>query len=224
MILQVNKEILSFAELPELAENSQNMVILLRHSYRESLQDGSIDPGLTAEGRAYAAECGKLLKGMRDLCYGSSPRRRTVETVQHLISGGSLGEGEITLYPEIADTSLFAQPEVLEEIINNGTISDLLKKYFMTGQAEYLISLPLYNQKLVNFLTGTVFPKKNIIMCTHDVVAVSLMLPLQVYPFDLSDWCGNVQGAVLYRRADNDWTIAYVVPDKNTRKKYSLFI
>lgn len=55
-------------------------------------------------------------------------------------------------------------------------------------------------------------------------ITATLLLPLKVYPFSMDDWCGYVQGAVLTLSADGRWTVAYVVPDKNNRKKYSLFI
>ena len=223
MTVQINKKIISFSEIPALAEESDKLVLMVRHSYRQSLQAGSLDPGLTEEGSAYARECGALLKGLHDTCYGSSARKRTVETVQNLMIGGGLEAGEIAIYPEIYDCSLFVAPEVLEEIIADHTISGLLKSYFTTGKAPRMIDLAEYSSRLVDFLTGTVFPAKNVILATHDVVVASLLLPLNVYPFSLTDWCGYIHGALLYCK-NGIWTVAYAVPNAADRRKTALFI
>ena len=61
MIVKANTNIISFNEIPKLANESQRSVLLVRHSMRESLQNGNYDPGLTTEGHNYAIECGKLL-------------------------------------------------------------------------------------------------------------------------------------------------------------------
>lgn len=223
-MLTINKEILSFYDIPALAERSVKTVLLIRHSYRESLQNGSLDPGLTPEGWEYAKESGALLKGLKDVCFGASMRARTVQTIEALIEGGSLEKCDINIYPQISDTVLFEEEDGLGNCINNGTISRLLKDYFMTGKAETMIDLFVCHQRLLTFLTQTEFEKKNVILASHDIVAATLLLPLKVYPFSTEDWCGNVQGAALSLDSNGIWTVAYLVPDKMNRKKQALFI
>ena len=87
-----------------------------------------------------------------------------------------------------------------------------------------MVELPVYHQRLMEFLTETVFLKKNVILATHDIVAVSVLLPLNVYQFQQSDWCGYIQGAALYQSDNGVWTVSYVVPDKAKRDKQALFI
>lgn len=223
-MLKINHDILSFYDIPALAERSRRTVMLIRHSFRESLQNGSLDPGLTPEGLAYAKESGAFLKGLNNVCFGSSKRTRTIQTAEALMEGGSLEKGKIKIYPQITDTVLFESEDGLGNSINNGTISKLLKNYFLTGKADTMIDLSVCHQRLLNFLTETEFEKKNVILASHDIITATLLLPLNVYPFSMDDWCGYVQGAVLTLSADGCWTVAYVVPDKNNRKKYSLFI
>ncbi len=223
-MIHIHKEILSFSDLPEIAEGASKTVLLVRHSFRQSLQNGSHDPGLTPEGWDYAKECGAYLKGLKEVCFGSSIRKRTIETVQALIEGAGFEPSEITHYPVIYDTALFQTPEDLDITIDKGNIPVLLKQYFTTGQAERMIDLPEYHRRLLEFLTTTEFEKKNVILATHDIVTAALLLPLKVYPFHQDDWCGYVQGAALYQSADGDWTIGYIVPDKTKRKKHALFV
>ena len=55
-MLNVNRTIISFREIPDISEAAHKSRLLLRHSYRESLQGGNLDPGLTAEGWDYAVQ------------------------------------------------------------------------------------------------------------------------------------------------------------------------
>ena len=223
-MLHIHKEILSFSDMPEIAAHSEKTVMLVRHSIRESLQNGTHDPGLTVEGREYACRCGSFLRGMDDVCFGSSSRKRAIETIQALIDGAGFEPSEIKLHTVICDTAQFQTPEDLDITIDSGNIPALLNQYFTTGIAARMIPLPVYHKRLLEFLTTTVFEKKNVILASHDIVIAALLLPLNVYPFRQDDWCGYVQGAALYQSADGDWTIGYIVPDKNARKKYELFV
>ena len=163
--LKIQKKILSFREIPELAAKSQKTVLMLRHSIRESLVNGNYDPRLTAEGRQYAVDCGKLLTGLKDAGFGASPRRRTIETAQALIEGGNFQTPQnIRLCPEIYDHSMFESPQALEEAIDNGTIPMLFRQYFATGKAEGMKDAKLFVADLLNFLTQTRFNTKNTIL------------------------------------------------------------
>lgn len=224
-MIDVNKKIVSFKEIPALSENASATILLLRHSYRESLQ-GGLDPGLTEEGWAYAVECGKLLKGLKDVCFGASPRKRTFQTVEAIIEGGELPNkgGVIVPFPQLHDTSLFSPPEMLGVSVADNTLSQLLREYFTTGKAPSMIGIKDYAGSLADFLTGTRFEKKNVILATHDIVLIALLSYFRVYPFCEKDWCGYVQGAFLYSDARGQWTICYTVPDKETRKACQLFV
>ena len=224
-MIDVNKKIISFKEIPALSENASATILLLRHSYRESLQ-GGLDPGLTEEGWAYAVECGKLLKGLKDVCFGASPRKRTFQTVEAIIEGGELTNkgGVIVPFPQLHDTSLFSPPEMLGVSVADNTLSQLLREYFTTGKAPSMIGIKDYAGSLADFLTGTRFEKKNVILATHDIVLIALLSYFRVYPFCEKDWCGYVQGAFLYSDARGQWTICYTVPDKETRKACQLFV
>ena len=223
-MLHIHKEILSFSDMPGIAEQAKRTVMLVRHSIRESLQNGSHDPGLTVEGREYARQCGTFLRGMKDVCFGSSFRKRTVETVQALIEGAGFIYSEIKLYPDICDTAQFLKPEDLDITIDNGNIPLLLNQYFSTGFAERMRPLAEYHKQLLEFLTTTEFEKKNTILASHDIVVAALLLPLNVYPFHQNDWCGYVQGAALFQSVNGDWNIGYIVPDRNSREKFTLFV
>ena len=223
--MNIHPEIISFAEIPALAEKSRRSVLLLRHSIRESLVNGNYDPGLTAEGRKYAVDCGKLLTGLKDAGFGASPRRRTMETAQALIEGGNFQiPQEIRSCPEIYDHSMFESPQALEQAIDNGTIPMLFHQYFATGKAEGMIDAELFVAGLLDFLTKSEFKTKNTILCTHDIVIVTLLYFSKVRLFTPDDWCGYVQGAALFQGNDDSWRLAYTVPDAASRQPYSLFV
>ena len=225
-MLNVNKKIISFNEIPELAEKASKSVLLVRHSYRESLQGGNLDPGLTREGWDYAVECGRFLKGLKDVCFGASPRKRTFQTVQALIEGGELGPKESTIVPcpRLHDTSLFSPPEMLGVTVADNTLVSLLRKYYATGSAPSMIDLKDYASGLADFLTQTEFEKKNVILASHDIVLIALLTYFKVYAFREDDWFGYVQGAFLFSDSAGQWTIAYAVPDKENRKECKLFV
>ena len=223
--MNIHPEIISFAEIPALAEKSQRSVLLLRHSIRESLVNGNYDPGLTDEGRKYAIDCGKLLTGLKDVGFGASPRKRTIETAQALMEGGNFQAlQEILPCPEIYDHSMFESPQALEQAIDNGTIPVLFRQYFSTGKAEGMKDAKLFVADLLNFLTQSEFGAKNTILCTHDIVIVTLLYFSKVRLFTPDDWCGYVQGAALFLEKDNSWRLAYTVPDAANRQPYSLFV
>jgi hypothetical protein len=222
MKLVVNTEILSLSDIPFLAEKFDKTVLLLRHSMRETLNHG-LDPGLTAEGRNYALQCGKLLTGLADVSFGASPRKRTIETAQALQEGGKLGNSEIDIYTEIQDTALFTHPENLALSLQNGNLPEILKEYFSTGKAPGTIDLEVYSGNLLNFLIETKFKTRNTILLSHDIICASLLLPQKVYPFKLDDWCGYIQGGALLLSGET-CHLYYIVPSVENRKKSALFI
>ena len=67
-MINIHKEMISFEDAAKLSAVSEQSVLLVRHSYRESLVNGNHDPGLTAAGYEYAVECGKFLKDMKNHC------------------------------------------------------------------------------------------------------------------------------------------------------------
>lgn len=223
-MLHINKEIVSFYDVPEISEQSLKTILLVRHSYRKSLQNGNHDAELTPEGVEYAEASGQLLRGLKDVCYGSSERIRAMQTVKALKEGGSLEEGDITVYPEIRDTVVFSDPRGLGIAIQQGNIPQLVRSYFSTGKADAMLDLSVNHERLLNFLTQTQFEKKNVILATHDIIVATLLIPLKVYPFHPEDWCGYVQGALLNQSPDGSWNISYVVPDKKKREKILFFV
>ena len=220
--MNINQKIISFAEIPEIAANSERTALLVRHSYRESLTNGNHDPGLTAAGWEYAVECGKLLKEWKNVCFGASSRQRTMETVKGLISGAGFSAGEITPCPLLHDTAMFSKPENLGIAIENGSIPALLKSYFTTGTAPGMRHIKEFAPVLHSFLTGS-FPCPNVLLSTHDIVVVALLSFFKGYEFKQDDWCGYIQGAFLYQQ-NGIWNIAYTVPDETTRQKAQLFV
>lgn len=222
MKLAVHSEILSFSDMPLLAEKFDKTVLLLRHSMRKSLNHG-LDPGLTAEGRNYALRCGKLLTELADVSFGASPRKRTIETAQALQQGGKTGDSPINIYTEIQDTALFTHPENLEIAIKSGKVPEILKEYFTTGKAPGTIGLADSSAKLLNFLTQTKFKTRNTILLSHDIICAALLLPQKVYPFKLDDWCGYIQGAALLI-TDGTCHLHYIVPSAEERQKSALFV
>lgn len=220
--MNIIREIISFEEAAKIANASTQSVLLLRHSYRESLVNGNHDPGLTSAGWAYAVECGKFLKDIKNVCFASSPRKRTTETVQAIIRGGQLSESEIVPHMEIHDTAMFTKPENLADAIENNLIPALLKEYFATGSAPGMRHIGEFAPNLLEFLTAP-RPCPNVIMSTHDIVVVALLSFYKVYKFTQNDWCGYVQGVFLYLQNGN-WNIAYCVPDAKNRPINQLFV
>ena len=136
-MIQVCHRILSFREVAAWAEKGVSVRLLLRHSMRRSLTEGTLDPGLTPEGTEYALSCGKLLAGLKDLTVGSSPRLRCHETAQCLIRGGDLPVVEpVRNCAEIGDDAMFLSRETLEEAYQN---PDLYKNLVVRvgGYSEY---------------------------------------------------------------------------------------
>lgn len=222
----IQREIISFKDIPAITEKSQKSVLLIRHSYRKSLQNGNPDPELTPEGWDYAVQCGSFLKGMKNVCFGSSPRRRTFQTIEGIIKGGELGDANsiIKSYPCLHDTAMFSPPEELMRTVEDHTLPQLLKTYYTTGKAPSMIDLPVFAENLASFLTTTEFEKKNAILASHDIILIALLSFYKVYPFREDDWCGYVQGAFFYQDQAGKWTIAYAVPDKDNRTKCKLFV
>ena len=226
LTMNINHEIISFSDIPILASNAQKSVLLVRHSYRESLQNGNMDPGLTVEGFDYAVECGTFLTGLKDVCFGSSPRKRTIQTIQALAQGGNLAAKDIAIIPydQLYDTAMFSPPEALGVAIDNHSLANLLNEYYSTGYAPGMVPLENFATNLANFLTQTKFEKKNVVLASHDIIIISLLTYFNVYKFQLNDWFGYVQGAFLYQNNNDQWTICYAVPDKNNRQVCQLFV
>ena len=220
--MKINKNIISFADIPAVAAASSKSVLLVRHSYRESLVGGNHDPSLTARGKEYAQECGNLLKGLQNVCFGASSRKRTMETVEGLITGAGFSAKEIVPCPLLHDTAMFLKPDNLAAAIESGSIPMLLKSYFTTGTAPGMHHIKEFAPALFTFLASD-FPCPNVVLSTHDIVVVALLSFFQVYEFKQDDWCGYIQGAFMYCQ-DGEWTLAYAVPDSANRIKAQLFV
>jgi len=223
MDLQVENDILSFEEIPGLAAEAEKSVLLLRHSMRESLNHGT-DPVLTPEGTAFARQCGQLLTGLSEAGFGASPRKRAILTAEALKQEISPAPAETAIFPEISDTAMFMKPDLLDVALKKHNIPDILREYFATGHAEGLIDRKDFASGLLHFLTNTDFNSRNTILITHDILIVCLLTYLKVYPFVLSDWCGYIQGAALFRSSGGIWSIYYTVPDAANRARTAVFI
>lgn len=223
MELQIKKKILSFLDIPALAARSEKSVLLLRHSMRESLNHGT-DPVLTPEGTAFARQCGTLLAGLSEAGFGASPRKRAILTAEALKQEIDPAAGETAVFPELSDTAMFMRPDMLDSALRNSNIPDVLREYFTTGHTEGLIDRKDFASGLLQFLTSTDLKSKNTILITHDILIVCLLTHLKVYPFELTDWCGYIQGAALFRSAEGVWSVWYSVPDAANRPKTALFI
>lgn len=222
-MIKISPNIISFSEIPEIVNSSEKSVLLVRHSYRESLINGNHDPALTEAGWNYAVECGKFLNGIKNISFGSSIRKRAVETVQALSKGAGFDCSDIEDCPLIRDTAMFTAPENLGEAIENNRVPALLKEYFSTGNAPGMIGIKEFSANLLNFLTEHRFSTNNTLLAAHDIIIAALLIPLKVYPFVQEDWCGYIQGAFLWYR-DQEWNIAYAVPDKENRVPCKLFV
>ena len=103
----VNRTPVLFGDIPAIAADSDRTVLMIRHSIRESLRAGSVDPALTPEGMDLARRCGRLLSGLGDASFGASPRERTRSTARCLIEGGGFRARDIRDCPEISDMTIF---------------------------------------------------------------------------------------------------------------------
>lgn len=227
IFMKVLNGILSYSDVLLRAGSCVQCVLLLRHSMRRSLQEGSLDPDLTPEGKCYALDCGHLLSGLGDATlFGASPRLRCRETAQCLIRGGDFAcrEEEIRTFPEIGDDAMFVSYEAMEQALTTAPVGELLKQYYSTGKAPDMIPLQEFSAKLLSFLTQTDFGKRNALLITHDIIIVSLLFSYKVYAFEQQDWMGYIQGAALFRDAEGEWSLGYVVPEASTRKTNVLFV
>ena len=223
MDLRVENKILSFREIPGLAAGAERSVLLLRHSMRESLNHGT-DPVLTPEGTAFAHQCGRLLAGLSEAGFGASPRKRAILTAEALKQEISPAPAETEVFQRIADTAMFMRPDLLDAALKKHNIPEILQEYFTMGHAEGLIDRKDFASGLLKFLTNTDFKNRNTILIAHDILIVCLLTHLKVYPFVLSDWCGYIQGAALFRSSDGIWSIYYTVPDAAYRSRTAVFV
>lgn len=222
--MEIIRKVLSFPETVELSKKAVKSVWMLRHSMRRSLTEGTLDPGLTDEGRSYAQYCGTLLSGLDDVSFGSSGRLRCIETVKAIAAGGNYDASIVKSYPVILDYTLFTSEDALGRAINENRIPALIKQYYSTGNAPDMVPLAEYSARLLAFLTETDFAAKNTILSSHDIIVVSLLLSHKVYPFVPDDWCGYVHGAVLFLQENGTWQLAYTAPEGDKRRRAAIFV
>ena len=223
--IAVNSEPVLLGDIPVLAEASDRTVLVLRHSIRESLRAGSVDPDLTPEGAELAQRCGHLLSGLgNDIVFAASPRTRTRRTAQYMMKGGGFPRQEVRDCPELGDLTIFAQPINFEAMLRTRNTENVMREYFSTGHAEGLKDMRPFAEELLSFLTGTPFPASRTVIISHDVLVMSILSALGVRRFLIEDWCGYLHGVLLTRGRDGNWTAAYAVPDYDAGKKHRLFV
>lgn len=222
--IAVNRSPVFFGDIAAIARGSVRTVLMVRHSIRESLRAGSVDPALTPEGKALARRCGQLLSGLGDVSFGASPRQRTRETARCLLEGGKFGKRDVRDFPEIGDLTIFSRPVDFEAMLRTHNTELVMRDYFASGHANGLKDMPLFAGQLLNFLTGTRFGSPCTVLVSHDVLAMAILSALGVRTFTLDDWCGYLHGVLLAQDEKGGWTAAYAVPDYDAGKKYSLFV
>lgn len=223
--IAVNREPVLLGDIPALADASDRTVLMVRHSIRESLRAGSVDPDLTPEGAELARRCGRLLSGLgNDVHFAASPRIRTRRTAQCMMEGGGFPKQEVRDCPELGDLTIFAHPVDFEAMLRDHNTEPVMREYFSTGHAEGLKDMRPFAEELLSFLTGTPFPASRTVIASHDVLAMSILSALGVRTFLVEDWCGYLHGVLLTRGRDGKWTAAYAVPDYDAGKKHRLFV
>ena len=223
--IAVNRKPVLLGDIPALADASDQTVLVVRHSIRESLRAGSVDPDLTPEGAELARRCGRLLSGLgNDVLFAASPRTRTRRTAQYMMEGGGFPRQDVRDCPELGDLTIFAHPVNFEAMLRTRNTENVMREYFSTGHAEGLKDMRFFAEELLSFLTGTPFPASRTIIVSHDVLAMSILSALGVRRFLVEDWCGYLHGVLLTRGRDGKWTAAYAVPDYDAGKKHRLFV
>lgn len=222
----VNPEPVLFGNIPVLADGADRLVLMIRHSIRESLRAASVDPALTPEGEELARRCGGLLSGLDgDVFFGASPRRRTRETAQCLLDGGGFPAREIADCPEIGDLTIFSRPVDFEAMLRTHNTENVMREYYATGHAEGLKDMRPFAAQILSFLTASRpgAPRCSVFV-SHDVLAMAVLAALGVRSFSLDDWCGYLHGILLTRAPDGVWTASYALPDFDEGKTFRLFV
>ncbi len=223
--IAVNREPVLLGEIPVLADASDRTVLVLRHSIRESLRVGSVDPDLTPEGAALALRCGRLISGLGDdILFAASPRTRTRRTAQCMMEGGGFPRRDVVDCPALGDLTIFSRPVDFEAMLRTHNTENVMREYYSTGHADGLKDMRPFAEELLNFLIGTPFPASRTVIVSHDVLAMVILSALGVRTFSIEDWCGYLHGVLLTLGRDGVWTAAYAVPDYDAGKKHRLFV
>jgi broad specificity phosphatase PhoE len=223
--IAANPDPVFLGNISAVADNSVRTVLVVRHSIRESLRAGSVDPDLTPEGAELAMRCGRLLAGQGgDVLFGASPRKRTRNTALCMMKGGGFPSRPVIECPELGDLTIFSRPVDFEAMLRTHRTDVVLREYFTTGHAEGLKDMRPFAAELLKFLTETPFPSARMVFVSHDVLAMSILSALGVRSFSLDDWCGYLHGVLLTQGRDGKWTAAYAVPDYDAGRTYRLFV
>ena len=222
--INANPRTVYYRDIPALADAAVRTVLVVRHSIRESLRGGSIDPALTEEGIELARQCGKELAKLGDVSFGVSPRLRTRQTAQYMIEGGGFRCRPVAECPELVDTSIFRETADLAEMLRTRSTEKSLREYYATGHTEGLKDMKPFAEELLRYLTGTRFETDRTVLVSHDVLIIAILMALKVRVFTTEDWCGYLHGALLTQDRAGVWTAAYAVPDHDEGKTCRLFV
>ena len=227
--IQVNPTPVLFGNIPDIAESSDRIVLMLRHSVRESLRGFSPDPELTEEGRTLARKCGEMLSGLGDVSFGASPRQRTRETARCMIEGGGFRTQDIHDSPELGDMIIFTRPLNyfflrLCAMFHTNRMENVMSEYFTTGHVKGLKDMRPLAAQILKYLTATTFSSSRTVFVSHDVLAMTVLMALGVRTFTIDDWCGYMHGVLLTQDRNGVWTAAYALPDYDEGKKQRLFV
>ena len=221
----VNPDPVLLGNIPAIADGSVKTVLMVRHSIRESLRAGSVDPDLTPEGAELARRCGRLLAGLGgDVLFGASPRTRTRNTALCMMRGGGFRPRPVCDCPELGDLTIFSRPVDFEAMLRTRNTEIVMREYFSTGHADGLKDMRPFAAELLEFLTETPFPASRAVFVSHDVLAMSVLSALGVRTFSVDDWCGYLHGLLLTLDRCGTWTAAYAVPDFDAGKRHRLFV
>ena len=223
--IRINPKPVLLGSVSAYADASVRTILVLRHSIRESLRAGSVDPDLTPEGAELAKRCGRLLAGLGDeVIFGASPRKRSHNTALCMMRGGGFPVRPVMKCPELGDLTIFSRPVNFEAMLRTRNTENVMREYFSAGHAEGLKDMRPFAAELLKYLTETTFPASRMVFISHDVLAMSILSDLGVRAFSVEDWCGYLHGLLLTQAPDGVWTAAYAVPDYDTGRTHRLFV
>jgi|TARA_B100000315_G_C14330654_1_gene475083 hypothetical protein len=171
--------------MPDFSVFALGKSLLLRHAEKESVSKAYSEPelSLTPKGNRDAVKFGELLHllGFEEkLRFFASPRKRCIQTANHIAKGAGLSSPSISTSKYLGSPGPYViNKEVGQEVFSSSPPEEIVKKYMMGDRQGCFTPLELGSQELYDFIKSESEPNLVSIFISHDAIIIPFIYWLE---------------------------------------------
>ena len=216
MLMKVFTETIDFKRIKQFLAEGSKVSLLIRHSERPAITPGDTTFGhtlaLTPRGEAMARAAGRLLAGLHDARFLSSPMVRCQMTAACLAEEMGYAGVEVMDEPILGLKNFYYDDidKLPGEMMRCGYIQYMLD-YLRTGSALYSHDVAVATPQMVAWMQHMTTQQLNVLV-SHDIFVAALLAGIEARTYTAENWVGFLHSAAVICTQERDWLFYPCVP------------